>query len=207
MRNLPQDVRYALRMLVKAPGFSFVAIITLALGIGANTAIFSIVDAVLLRSLPFHHPEQLVKITADEPGLNLHDIGFSELDLEDLQHRSGIFQDASVAWAVSANLTGGEHPERIELLGISPTYFTMLGVKPQLGRLFGPQDRAEGFAEGLVISDGLWHRLFGADPSILGRKLRLDGDLYTVIGVAQPEFRHPGRTTQNDIEAWASAGY
>jgi putative ABC transport system permease protein len=207
MRNLPQDIRYALRMLQKAPGFTFVAIITLALGIGANTAIFSIVDAVLLRSLPFHHPEQLVKVTADEPGLNLHDIGFSELDLEDLQHRSGIFQDASAAWAVSANLTGGEHPERIELLGISPTYFTMLGVKPQLGRLFGPQDQAEGFAEGLVISDGLWHRLFGADPAILGRKLRLDGDLYTVIGVAQPEFRHPGRTTQNDIEAWASAGY
>jgi len=208
MSQLFQDVRYAFRMMRAAPGFALTAILTLALGIGANTAIFSVVDAVLLRPLPYREPGQLVRITATQSSTGSRELNFSQPELEDLQLRSGLFSDVSVAWPVDANLTGGEHPERIQLLGISPNYFTMLGATPELGRVFGPGDRALGFAEGVVISDGLWRRMFGADPGILGRKLRLDGDLYTVIGVLKPDFRHPGRTLNNkEIDAWASAGY
>jgi putative ABC transport system permease protein len=207
MDALLQNLRFAFRMLWKSPGFTAIAVLTLALGIGANTAIFSMVNAVLLQPLPFHDPQQLVRIVPGIRGMELREIGLSQPEFEDLRSRAGIFDDVAVAWPVSANLTGGEHPERIELLGTSPNYFSMLGVKPQLGRVFGPQDEALGFAEAVVLSDGLWHRLFGADPNILGRKLRLDSDLYTVVGVAPPNFRHPGRTVANDVDIWASAGY
>jgi predicted permease len=110
-------------------------------------------------------------------------------------------------WPVDANLTGSDRPERIELLGVSPNYFSLLGANAQLGRVFGPQDQAQGFAEGVVISDGLWRRVFGSDPNILGRKIYADSDLYTVVGVMPAGFRHPGQTLRNEVEMWATAGY
>ena len=207
MDTLLQNLRFAFRMLWKSPGFTAVAVLTLALGIGANTAIFSIVNAVLLQPLPFRDAGQLVRIVPSVRGLGLREIGLSQPEYEDLRSRAGIFDDVAVTWPVSANLTGGDHPERIELLGTSPNYFTMLGVQPQLGRVFGPQDEAPGFADAVVISDGVWHRLFGGDPNVIGRKLRLDSDLYTVVGVAPAGFRHPGRTVANDVDIFASAGY
>ena len=118
-----QDARYCLRSLRKSPGFTAVVILTLALGIGANTATFSIVDAVLLRPLAFPAPERLVRVVDNAPGANLHDIGMSVLELRDLQKHSGIFQDVSAVWPVDANITGGSQPERIELLAVSPNYF------------------------------------------------------------------------------------
>jgi putative ABC transport system permease protein len=207
MQTVFQDIKYSLRVSRKSPLFSAVVILTLALGIGANTAIFSIVNAVLLRSLPFREPDRLQKVTFNNPGVGLRDVPFSVTEFEDLKSRAGVFENVSVVWPVSVNLTGAEKPQRLELMVVSPNYFSMLGSTPQIGRLFGPQDFALGFATAAVISDGLWRRSFGADPNILGRNLRLDNDLYSIVGVLPPDFRHPGKTVAKDVEIWATAGY
>jgi predicted permease len=202
-----RDSRFAIRMLLKQPGFTAIAVATLALGIGANTAIFSVVNAVLLKPLPFPHSEQLVLVSDDLAGRQLNGVGMSVPELQDLQERAGVFEDISAVWPVDANLTGSDHPERVELLAVSPNYFSLLGATAQLGRVFGDEDRAQGFAEGVVISDGLWRRVFGADPNVLGRKIRADSDLYTIVGVMPPSFRHPGRTLRDDVELWGTAGF
>jgi predicted permease len=207
LENLLHDLRYGFRILYKQPAFTAIAIATLALGIGANTAIFSVVNAVLLRPLPFPHSEQLVLISDDLTGRQVSNAGMSVPELQDLQERSGIFEDISAVWPVDANLTGSDRPERVELLAVSPNYFSLLGATAQLGRVFGDEDRAQGFAEGVVISDGLWRRVFGADSNILGRKIRADSDLYTIVGVMPPGFRHPGRTLRDDVELWGTAGF
>jgi putative ABC transport system permease protein len=202
-----REIRQSIRVLAKNPAFSAVAVATLTLGIGANTAIFTLVNAVLLRPLPFDRPQELVSVKDDLGGLNLQDVGMSQPELEDYRDRSGVFQEISAVWPISANVTGGERPERVEALATSPNYFSILGAAPQLGRVFGPQDRADGFAEAAVLSDGVWKRLFGGDPQVLGRQFRLDTDLYTVVGVMPPEFRHPGRTLQGAVEVWITAGF
>jgi predicted permease len=202
-----QNLRYAARMLRRSPGFTLVAILTLALGIGANVAIFTVVHAVLLQPLPFPHPEQLVRIYDDLHGSNSHDVGMSPPELWDLRDQSGVFQNISALWSADANLTGGDHPERIELLGTSASYFTMLGVRPQLGRTYTLADAVPGFSDPVVISDAFWHRNFGADPNILGKKIRVDSDLYTIVGVMPPDFHHPGRTLTADVDVWATAGF
>jgi predicted permease len=202
-----QDVRFGIRAMLKARGLTAIALLTLALGIGANTAIFSIVNAVLLRPLPFRDPEQLVQLRADLPGLGAKNIGFSMPEFDDLRDRAGVFDAVSVVWPAPANVTGGEHPERVDILGVSPNYFELLGAKAQLGRLFDKRDTADGFAEACVISDGLWRREFGADPNILGRKVRLDNDLYTIVGVLPPEFHHPASTSARPVDLWATAGF
>jgi predicted permease len=202
-----QNLRYAGRMLRRSPGFTLVAILTLALGIGANVAIFTVVHAVLLRPLPFSHPEQLVRVYDDLRSSNTHDIGMSVPELWDLRDRSGVFQDISVTYPADANITGGERPERVELLGTNANYFTMLGVHAQLGRTYVLADALPGFSEPVVISDAYWHRGFGADPNVLGRRIRVDGDIYTIAGVMPPDFRHPGRTLTADVDLWATAGF
>jgi predicted permease len=206
MEALGQNLRYAVRMLRRSPGFTVVAILTLALGIGANVATFTVVRAVLLSPLPYPHPEQLVRVYDDLRGSNSQDVGMSVLELWDLRDKSGVFQDISVIWPFDANLTGGDHPERIECLAGSANYFTMLGVTPQLGRIFTQQDAQPGFTDGVLISDAFWHRMFGADPNVIGRKIRIDDDLYAVIGVLPPEFRHPGRSLQSEVEVFAAVG-
>ena len=137
--TLIEDVRYCLRSLRRTPGFTAVVISTLALGIGANTAIFSIVDAVLLRPLSFPKPDHLVRLVDNLPGAGLHDVGLSVPELWDLQDRSGVFDEVSAVWPIDANVTGTGHPERIELLAVSPNYFSLLGAHAQLGRVFGPR--------------------------------------------------------------------
>src|SRR6185369_5820479 len=153
-----------------------------------------------LRPLPFPHPEQLVLLRDDLTSRQMENVGMSVPELKDLQQSAGVFEEVAGVWPVDANLTGSDRPERIELLAVSPNYFSLLGAKAQLGRVFGPEDNAQGFAEGVVISDGLWRRVFGADPNILGRKVRADTDLYTIVGVMPPGFRHPGRTLRDDVE-------
>ncbi len=207
METLIHDIRYGMRLLLKSPGFTGVAILTLALGIGANTVIFSVINSVLLRSLPFQEPDRLVKLTFDDPQLGLVDTPYSVPEFDDLKSRTDIFEDVCVVWPASANLTGSKQPERLELVLTSPGYFSILGVQPQKGRLFGPQDFALGFAEAIVISDGLWHRGFGADPNIIGKSMQLDSDPYRIVGVLPPGFRHPGRTVATDVEVWATGGY
>ncbi len=207
MEILLQDLRYGIRMLRKSPGFSAVVIVTLALGIGANTALFSVVDAILLRPLPYPQPDQLVSVKEDMPGANLTDAGMSQPELDDLQQRSGVFDQVSAVWAINANITGREKPQRVEANAVSTNYFTLLGTRPALGRVWNAGDSREGFSEGAVISDSLWHTMFGADPNVLGQAVRLDTDLYTIIGVMPPDFRHPGRTLGHDVEIWVAAGY
>ena len=207
METLAKDVRYAFRIMRKNPGFTLVVVLTLALGIGANTSIFSIVNAVLLRSLPYHDPNRLVKITFNNPGIGLSDLPFSVPEWEDLKSRAGVFQEVGIVWPTSANLIGDKDPERLEALGVSPNYFSMLGASPQIGRLFGTQDVALGFAEAAVISDSLWRRSYGGDPNILGKHLRLDNDPYEIVGVLPAGFRHPGKTIAKDVEVWVTTGF
>ncbi len=205
--HLWQDVRYAARMLRKSPGFTTVAILTIALGIGATTAIFSLVDATLLHPLPYPHPEELVRIEDALPGAGTTDAGISIPEFKDLQ-RSGIFQYVVLEIFGSANLTGVSPPSRMQYEGVSPAYFAMLGVKPELGQTFDPQDQTPGFTLDVVISDGLWKRAFGSDPHIVGRSLRADNDLYRVIGVMPPGFHDPGRTVgERNTEQWAALGF
>ncbi|HXR16763.1 MAG TPA: ABC transporter permease [Terriglobales bacterium] len=207
MSTLLQDMRYGLRLLWKSPGFTIVAVLSLALGVGANTAIFSIVNAVLLRSLPFPHPERLVKIIGSNRGVGARDIGFSVPELDDLKSRAGVFDQVTVTGGGDGNLTGGDRPQRLELRVVSPNYFSMLGTSAHIGRVFGPGDEAQGFAEAVVISDSLWARGFGRDREILGRKVQIDNDPYEIVGVLPPGFRHPGSTVATDVEVWATAGF
>jgi predicted permease len=204
--ELGQDVRYGVRMMVKKPTVTIVAVLTLALGVGANTAIFSIVDAVLLRPLPYRDPDRLVRIFFNEPGVGLRDVRFSKPELDDLQTRADVFEDISPIFEGSENVIGAGQPERVDGVNGSFSYFSMLGVTPQLGRLFGPQDFVPGFTDTAVISDGLWRRAYGADPNVVGRTLRLDNDPVTIIGVLPPGFRHPGPTVSGDAEVFAAFG-
>ncbi len=203
-----QDVRYALRMLRKSPGFTAVAVLTIALGIGATTAIFSVVDATLLHPLPYPEPEQLVSIQDDLPGVGARDVGISVPEWHDLE-RSGIFEYVSpLGGGGSVNLTGSSQPTRAFFLGEAPNYFALLGVKPQLGRAFNPEDHTPGFTLEAIISDGLWKRAFGSDPHILGRSLRLDNDLYRVVGVMPPGYHDPGRTIEErNVEVWVATSF
>src|ERR1700689_2592729 len=202
-----QDVRYGLRMLVKKPTFTIVAVLTLALGVGANTAIFSIVNGVLLRPLPYPDPDRLVRIFFNEPGVGLRDVRFSKPELDDLQTRAGVFEDVTPIFEGSEDLTGIQQPERVEGVNTSFSYFSMLGVIPQVGRLYGPQDFVPGFAPEAVISDGLWRRAYGADPNVLGRSIRIDNDPLTIIGVLPRGFRHPGPTISGDPEVFGAGGF
>jgi putative ABC transport system permease protein len=128
-------------------------------------------------------------------------------ELEDLRNRAGVFKDVSTIASASENLTDAGHPERLAFMVTHPNYFSMLGATPQIGRLFGPQDFALGFAPVAVISDGLWRRSYGADPNVIGRSVRLDNDPYTIVGVLPPGFRHPGPTVSGNVEVFQTAGF
>lgn len=202
-----QDIGFTLRMTRKSPRLVMIILLTLAVGIGANTAIFSIVNATVLRPLPFPEPDRLVQLGADLRGIGAQNVGFSMPEVEDLRDRSGLFQSLSPVWQAPGNFTGGDHPERLEILAVSPNYFSMLGAQAQLGRLFDDRDKAEGFAESAVISDGLWERDFGRDRNVLGRRIRLDNDLYTVVGVLPSSFRHPTSPSAAPVDVWVTAGF
>ena len=202
------DLRYALRMLRNSPGFTFIAVLTIALGIGATTAIFSIVDATLLHPLPYPQSEQLVSIVDDLPGVGAKDVGMSVPEWHDFQ-RSSIFEYVAPQGFGSVNLTGSSQPTRARFSAVAPNYFALLGgVQPELGGLFNPEDQTPGFTLEVVISDGLWKRAFASDPGILGKSLRLDNDLYRVVGVIPAGFHDPGRTTEErNTEVWAATGF
>jgi predicted permease len=202
-----QDLRYAFRTLLKSRGFAMVAVLTLALGIGANVATFSVVYGVLLKPLPFPQPEQLVRVFDDLRGPNDKDVGMSAPELWDLQDRSGVFQEISAVASSNSAIAGGDRIVRAESLVTSPDYFTLLRAKPELGRVYTQQDAAPGFIEPTVISNGFWRSYYGSDPKIIGRKMRLDGDMYTIVGVMPAGFRHPGPTLDTDVEVWVGTGF
>src|SRR4051795_11389338 len=207
MSALLRDLRHGLRRLLSSPGFTAVATLTLALGIGANVAIFTVVNAVLIRPLPFPDPDRLVRIAADARATSGRNIGISQPELDDLRNRAGIFDGVTALWPVSASFLGGERPERIEVMVTSANYFQLLGAAPQLGRVYGPADAVPGFSDAVVISDGLWRRAFGGSREVLGRKVIMDTDTYTVVGVMPREFRHPGETVRGEVDMWSACGF
>jgi len=205
--TLITDLRFAARILRKSPGFTVVAVLTIALGIGATTAIFSVVDATLLEPLPYPHPEQLVSLRNDLPGVGAQDVGLSQPEWQDLQ-RSGIFEFVSPTWFDENNLTGSSQPARVRLLIVAPNYFALLGVQPQMGRAFNPEDRSPGIIPEVVISDALWKRAFGSDPNILGKSVRMDTDLYQIVGVMPARFDAPGRMAEErNVEIFAATSF
>ncbi len=207
IENLWFDLKYAVRMLLRSPGFAFIAIATMALGVGATTAIYSVIDATLLHPLPYPHASELVRIEANLPGVGAHDIGLSIPELKDLQN-SGVFQYVSLSFFGTNNLTGSSQPTSIASKSVSPTYFAVLGVEAQLGRTFDPHDQTPGFNNELVISDGLWKSAFGGDPHILGKTLRVDNDPAQVVGVMPASFHDQGQNSdERGTDLWAAAGF
>jgi putative ABC transport system permease protein len=186
MENLTKDVRYAIRMLLKKPAFTAIAILTLALGIGANTAIFSVVYAVLLRPLSFLEPDRLVVLAEKSPAGSR--MGPAYPNYEDWRERAQSFEALAAYLDESFNLTGVDKPVRLQGRRVNWNFFQLLGVNPQLGRLFIDQDDRVGAQATMLISNGLWKESFGGDPDVIGKTIRIDEDQITVIGVLPPEF-------------------
>ena len=194
MEALWRDLHHSIRMLFKKRGFTTAAVLTLALGIGANTAIFSVIHAVLLRPLPFADPDRLVVLWQTDPTSVPQRRPFSFPNYTDVQEQSQSFEEVG-AWNSSLNtrfnLTGDAEPESIQAAMVSASFFRILGVKPLQGRTFLPEEDNEGGPRTVVISHGLWQRRFGADPELSGKTLTLDGNSYTVIGIMPAGFAFP----------------
>ncbi len=195
MDTLLKDIRYGLRSLWKRPGFTVVALITLALGIGANTAIFSLINAVLIRPLPFREPDRLVWSWGNiRNGGNRASV--SPLDYLDYRHENQTFEQfgAMISVPISANLTGGGEPERLAAAGVTGNFFQTLGVAPSLGRTFQLENEKAGNDQVVVLSNALWQQRFGGDPQIINKKITLDDKSFDVIGVMPREFDFPAAT-------------
>jgi putative ABC transport system permease protein len=188
LEELWQDFRYGGRMLVKIPGFTFAAVLTLSLGIGANTAIFTIVNAVLLRPLPYRDPDRLMRLWETTPQLPTFSI--SGPNYRDWADQNRVFEQMAAWREQNFNLTNGGDPERLGAALVTASFFPLLGVKLALGRSFIPEEDQPGANNRFVImSDRLWHRRFGTDANILGKTLTLNGGSYTVVGIMGPEFQ------------------
>lgn len=187
MSILMQDLRYAVRMLYKNRSFTIVALIVLMLGIGANSAIFSFVNAILLRSLPYSHPERLVRIYSTSPGKEVRTFTSSYPDFLDWKNNNQVFEEMG-AWArASATLTGTDNPERFDTALVTPGFFNVLGVTAARGRVFTAEENQAG-SNVVVLSNGVWRGRFGSDPNITGKPLTLEGTTYTIIGVMPADF-------------------
>ena len=191
LETLLQDLRYGARMLQKNPGFTAVAVLTLAFGIGANTAMFSVVDAVLLRPLPYQHPEQLLLVSETLPQMSHDQIGVSAAEYFDYRGQNHSFSQVAAYESEGFNLTGEGTPLRINAARLSASAFPLLGVGASLGRTFTPEEDREGFGSVVVLSRSLWERQYGKDPKILGKSIKLDEKPYTVVGVMPASFRFP----------------
>jgi predicted permease len=191
MRTLIQDLRYGLRMLRKSPGFTLVAILTLALGIGANTAIFSVVNAVLLRPLPYVNPEQLALLPEGNPKQGITDVGMSYPSLLELRENTRVFSAVAGLASHSLTLTGRGEPSEARTIVVTQDFFSVFNTKPLLGRTLHPSDGERGAPAVVVLSEGMWRSQFGADPKIIGSPATLDMRSYTVVGVMPAEFRTP----------------
>ena len=193
METLIQDLRYAVRMLLKKPAFAAIAIITLALGVGANTAIFSVVNSVLLEPPPYGEPDRIIWIS--------HDDSLTPADFLDYREQAQTFEHiaAFIGWGV--NLTGNSEPERVAGALVSPGFFSVLGVPAMIGHTFTPEQEQDGSARYVVLSHGLWERRFGSDSSLVGGSLMLNGESFTVAGVMPRDFKDP----RGEAEVWGLA--
>jgi predicted permease len=182
-----QDMRFGLRMLLKHPGFTLIAVLTLALGIGANTAIFSVVNAVIIRPLPYPEPDRLVILDEVPPGGG--QFAIAPGNFVDWRDQNGSFVGMAAFQRMSLNLTGHGEAELLPGLRLSANSFALLGIKPALGRDFLPEEDQTGYNRVVILSYGLWRRRFGREPDLVGKMLTLNGNSYTVIGVMPPDFR------------------
>jgi putative ABC transport system permease protein len=199
MQNVWQDLQYGARMLLKRPGLTLIASLTIALGIGANTAIFSVVNAVLLRPLPYDEADRLVYLT--ERRENAETMSISHPDFVDWREQNRVFESIGVYNFGNYNLTTGGEPEQLRAGQVSADLFTALRVNPALGRLFTKEDDRSGAPGVVVLSYELWQRRFSGDPNVLNQSLSLNDHQYTVIGVMQPDFRFTEKT-----EMWVPIG-
>src|SRR5512132_369455 len=187
METLIQDLRYGTRMLLKQPGFTMVAVIALALGIGANTAIFSVVNAILLRPLNYKDSDRLVEINHNYPKLDLK-ASVSASGYSFYRDQCDSFESIGAGTSWPVNLTDGGDPERLQGMAATHTFLPMLGIEAAQGRVFSPEEDQPGRNRVVVLSDGLWRRRFAADPNLVGNTIRLNGENYTVIGIMPPSF-------------------
>ena len=201
--ELRQDVRYAWRALRKSPGFAATALLTLALGIGANTAIFSVVRGVLLEPLPFHEPDRLVRIWHAHPADGFLQGAVSEPDFLDWRAQSRTAESMGGFWFADGlsglDLTGGGNPERLAVALTTDGFFQTLGTPPLLGRVHRPEEHVAGNDRAVVLSHGFWTRRFGADPAIVGQSITLNDSPFEVLGVMPEGFTYPAERT---IDAW-----
>lgn len=193
MSNLLLDLKYCFRTLLKTPGFTLVAVLTLALGIGANTAIFSVIESVLLRRLPYQDPDHLVMLWGDSELSGNHRSQVSFTDVEDWRRSTIAFEDIA-AFARWNAVINGDISERVPAVQVSDSFFGVMGAKPLLGRLFLPEDQIDGRDFVVVITHELWRDRFGADPGVVGRSVRINSAPYTIVGVLPPEFASLPRT-------------
>jgi len=202
--ELLQDLRYGARMLRKNPGFTLVAVLTLALGIGANTAIFSVVYTVLVKTLPYPQGDRLAMVYEDVrlPNYQNRKNESSPGNFSDWARQNTVFANMAAYRNRSFNLTGDGEPMRVEGELVTSEFFTTLEISPALGRVFAPEEDRPGNSHVLIISDSLWRNRFGSSTQILGKKIRLDGDSYTIVGVMAPGFHFP----DFDDELWAPMG-
>jgi len=202
MRNLIQDLRYGARMLLKKPGFTVIAVITLALGIGANTAIFSVVNAVLLRPLPYAEPGRLVALWESNAKRSESREAISYPNFFDWRAQGKSFERVASFYTNNMALTGVATPVNLSSAVVSPDLFATLGVKPQLGRWFVAEEEKPGI-RAAIINHGLWRRQFGGDPNIVGRALTLNGKQFNVVGVMPAGFQFP--IEAEPIEVWVTS--
>lgn len=210
MGTLLQDLRYGLRMLAKSPAFTLVAVVALALGIGANTAIFSVINAVLLRELPYEQPERVVRLWGTNTQQSVprgegdhYDFNISPNDFVDWRAQNSVFESIAVFSSFgSVTMTGRDEPIRLRCPIVSTEFFTVLGVRPALGRFFLPEEEQQGKHRVAVLSYATWQGRFHADPNIVGQTLTLSGNSYTVVGVAPKEFEHPRPNPAAEPEMW-----
>src|ERR1700738_371201 len=195
MDTLLKDIRYAIRSLLKHPGFTALVVVTLALGIGASTAIFSVVNTVLLRRLPYAQAERIVVI--QELDKNGKRGQVTPANFLDWRAQNTVFEHLAAILTRPANLATGDQAERIELAMTSANFFAVFGAQPSRGRFFIPTDEQAGHAAVVVVSHALWQRRFAGDPELVGKSIKLDGQNYTVVGLAPPGFQYPDKT-----EAW-----
>ncbi|HJS99373.1 MAG TPA: ABC transporter permease [Terriglobales bacterium] len=209
METLLQDVRYGLRMLRKSPGFTAVALVVLTIGIGANVAIFSVVNTVLLRPLPYRDPGRLVMLWESLPGIGYGQVGTASGEYLDYRDRNRVFSGIAGYKNDTANLTGSGRPERIHITEATANLFSVLGVQPIIGRTYTAEEDRPGAGKVAVLSYGLWKRRYGADRNILGHAVDLDGQPYTVIGVMPASFQFPFSTLpySEQAELWVPVAF
>ena len=199
MLSLLQDARYGGRMMRRNPGFTLAAVVTLALGIGANTAIFSLLNVLTIKPLPYHDPARVVFLLGTDADSGAIRFALQVADYFDIKHEAQSFEAVAAYTYLSANITGGDIPERVQAYRVTPDTFELLGAAPALGRVFSSTDGIAGRNQVAIISNGLWKRRFGADPGVIGRTVLLNGTPHDIVGIMPERFEYPVFNFKGDL--------